>query len=103
MLANTCGIATGGDIAEAHRKAHACDPTSAFGGVIATKRPVSGAMAEQLADTSIEVIVAPSFDPDALDLLTRKKNLRLLLAGPLQVCPDIELRPSSGGLLLQTA
>jgi phosphoribosylaminoimidazolecarboxamide formyltransferase / IMP cyclohydrolase len=101
--ANPCGIAVGADIAEAHRKAHACDPGSAFGGVIATNRPVSVAMAEQLADIFTEVIVAPAFDADALDVLTRKKNLRLLVAGPRPAGPTAEIRPVSGGLLLQTA
>ena len=56
---NPCGIAIGADVAEAHRKAHACDPVSAFGGVIATNRPVSVAMAEQVAEIFTEVIVAP--------------------------------------------
>ena len=65
--ANPCGIAVGADIAEAHRKAHACDPVSAYGGVIATNRPVTMAMAEQLADIFTEVIVAPAFDDDALE------------------------------------
>jgi phosphoribosylaminoimidazolecarboxamide formyltransferase/IMP cyclohydrolase len=101
--ANPCGIATGADIAEAHRKAHACDPTSAFGGVIATNRPVSGPMAEQLADIFTEVVVAPGFDDDAFEVLTRKKNLRLLVAGPRPAGPGVELRPVSGGLLLQSA
>ena len=66
--ANPCGIAVGADIAEAHRKAHACDPVSAYGGVIATNRPVTAAMAGQLADVFTEVIVAPAFDPDAQPL-----------------------------------
>ena len=57
--ANPCGIAVGADVAEAHRRAHACDPTSAFGGVIAVNRPVSVEMAEQVADVFTEVIVAP--------------------------------------------
>ncbi len=99
--ANPCGIALGRDIAEAHRKAHACDPTSAFGGVIATNRPVSRAMAEQLADIFTEVLVAPAFEPDALGLLTRKRNLRLLVAAPRPDDPGTEIRPVSGGLLMQ--
>jgi phosphoribosylaminoimidazolecarboxamide formyltransferase/IMP cyclohydrolase len=101
--ANPCGIAIGADIAEAHRKAHACDPVSAYGGVIATNRRVSLAMAEQLADIFTEVIVAPSFDDDALAALTRKKNLRLLVAQPRPDRPGVERRPVSGGMLLQTA
>jgi phosphoribosylaminoimidazolecarboxamide formyltransferase/IMP cyclohydrolase len=101
--ANPCGIAVGADIAEAHRKAHACDPTSAFGGVIATNRPVTAEMAAQLADIFTEVIVAPAFDDDALAALTRKKNLRLLVADPRPQHQGIERRPVSGGMLLQTA
>jgi phosphoribosylaminoimidazolecarboxamide formyltransferase/IMP cyclohydrolase len=101
--ANPCGIAIGADIADAHRKAHACDPVSAYGGVIATNRPVSAAMAHQLADIFTEVVVAPSFDEDALDVLQTKKNLRLLVASPPQRGPSIEMRPISGGVLLQRA
>ena len=101
--ANPCGIAVGADIAEAHRKAHDCDPVSAYGGVIATNRPVTVEMAEQLADIFTEVIVAPAFDDDALERLTRKKNLRLLLADPRPPGPAVETRPIAGGTLLQTA
>jgi phosphoribosylaminoimidazolecarboxamide formyltransferase / IMP cyclohydrolase len=101
--ANPCGIAIGADIAEAHRKAHACDPTSAFGGVIATNRPVTRAMAEQLADIFTEVIVAPAFDEDALSELTRKKNLRLLVTAARPAHSSVETRSISGGTLLQTA
>jgi phosphoribosylaminoimidazolecarboxamide formyltransferase/IMP cyclohydrolase len=101
--ANPCGIAVGADIAEAHRKAHACDPVSAYGGVIATNRPVTAAMAEQLADIFTEVIVAPAFDEAALDALTSKKNLRLLVAAAVPPGPRVESRPVSGGLLMQTA
>jgi phosphoribosylaminoimidazolecarboxamide formyltransferase/IMP cyclohydrolase len=100
--ANPCGIAIGADIAEAHRKAHACDPVSAYGGVIATNRPVTVALVEQLADVFTEVIVAPAFDDDAVMTLTRKKNLRLLVAQPRPDAPGVERRPISGGLLVQT-
>jgi len=99
--ANPCGIAVGSDPAEAHRKAHACDPVSAFGGVIAVNRPVSAAMAEQVAEVFTEVLIAPDFEPAAVRTLTRKKNLRLLrAAAPSR--GGIELRPISGGALLQT-
>jgi phosphoribosylaminoimidazolecarboxamide formyltransferase/IMP cyclohydrolase len=99
--ANPCGIAIGGDVAEAHRKAHACDPVSAYGGVIAVNRPVSRTMAEQVFDIFTEVIVAPDFEDAALEILTRKKNLRLLR------CPEgpagaAEYRRIDGGVLLQT-
>ncbi|MDP9319185.1 MAG: bifunctional phosphoribosylaminoimidazolecarboxamide formyltransferase/IMP cyclohydrolase, partial [Actinomycetota bacterium] len=100
--ANPCGIAIGADAAEAHRKAHACDPVSAFGGVIAVNGPVSLAMAEQVAEVFTEVIVAPAFDEGALDVLTRKKNIRVLVC-PRDAHPDpVELRGISGGVLMQT-
>ncbi|HEX2419060.1 MAG TPA: bifunctional phosphoribosylaminoimidazolecarboxamide formyltransferase/IMP cyclohydrolase [Micromonosporaceae bacterium] len=99
--ANPCGIAIGADPAEAHRRAHACDPVSAFGGVIAANRPVSTAMAEQVAEVFTEVLVAPDFEPAAVEILTRKKNLRLLRAVS-RSRTGIELRPISGGALLQT-
>ncbi len=100
--ANPCGIATGTDIAEAHAKAHACDPVSAYGGVIATNRPVTAALAAQVADIFTEVILAPAFEPAALDLLTTKKNLRLLVVpGPRP--RGTEPRPISGGVLMQDA
>jgi phosphoribosylaminoimidazolecarboxamide formyltransferase/IMP cyclohydrolase len=98
--ANPCGIAVGDDIADAHRKAHACDPLSAFGGVIATNRPVSVAMAEQVADIFTEVVVAPSYDDGALDVLQQKKNIRLLVTAP-RADGGAEQRPVSGGLLVQ--
>jgi phosphoribosylaminoimidazolecarboxamide formyltransferase/IMP cyclohydrolase len=100
--ANPCGIALGADIAEAHRKAHACDPVSAFGGVIATNRPVTVAMAEQVAEIFTEVVVAPDFEPDALEILSRKKNVRLLRCPPDEHPDPVEFRAISGGLLMQT-
>nr|WP_042195943.1 bifunctional phosphoribosylaminoimidazolecarboxamide formyltransferase/IMP cyclohydrolase [Kibdelosporangium sp. MJ126-NF4]CEL22316.1 IMP cyclohydrolase / Phosphoribosylaminoimidazolecarboxamide formyltransferase [Kibdelosporangium sp. MJ126-NF4]CTQ93096.1 IMP cyclohydrolase (EC 3.5.4.10) / Phosphoribosylaminoimidazolecarboxamide formyltransferase (EC 2.1.2.3) [Kibdelosporangium sp. MJ126-NF4] len=99
--ANPCGIAVSTvDIAEAHRKAHECDPVSAYGGVIATNREVTVEMAEQVADIFTEVIVAPSYADGAVDVLTRKKNIRILVA-PEPQRGGAELRPVSGGLLLQ--
>jgi phosphoribosylaminoimidazolecarboxamide formyltransferase/IMP cyclohydrolase len=100
--ANPCGIAVGADIAEAHRRAHACDPVSAYGGVIAANRPVSLAMAQQVADIFTEVIVAPSYSDDALEVLSAKKNLRVLLA-PQWTPAGAEVRQVSGGALVQTA
>ena len=99
--ANPCGIAIGSDIAEAHRKAHACDPVSAFGGVVAANRPVTIAMADQLADIFTEVVVAPDFDDGVVEAFARKKNLRLLLGRPTGSAT--EQRPVSGGLLVQSA
>ncbi|MGK5556980.1 bifunctional phosphoribosylaminoimidazolecarboxamide formyltransferase/IMP cyclohydrolase [Actinomadura kijaniata] len=99
--ANPCGIAVGADVAEAHRKAHACDPVSAFGGVIAVNRPVTAAMAAQVAEVFTEVLVAPGFEDEALEILTRKKNIRLLVC-PEGPASDTEYRRIDGGLLLQT-
>jgi phosphoribosylaminoimidazolecarboxamide formyltransferase/IMP cyclohydrolase len=100
--ANPCGIATAADIATAHAKAHACDPVSAFGGVIATNREVTEAMAKQVADVFTEVIIAPAYEQAALDLLTTKANLRLLVSpGPRPQSNDA--RPISGGVLMQDA
>jgi phosphoribosylaminoimidazolecarboxamide formyltransferase/IMP cyclohydrolase len=98
--ANPCGIAVGADVAEAHRKAHACDPLSAFGGVIATNVPVSVDMAEQVAEIFTEVVVAPGYDEGAVEVLSRKKNVRLLECGPL-ARGGVESRQVSGGLLVQ--
>jgi len=98
--ANPCGIAVGADVAEAHRRAHACDPVSAFGGVIATNVPVSVAMAEQVAEIFTEVVVAPGYDAGALEVLTQKKNIRVLEAKPLSP-GGAEAREISGGLLVQ--
>ncbi|GGC17000.1 bifunctional phosphoribosylaminoimidazolecarboxamide formyltransferase/IMP cyclohydrolase [Cellulomonas carbonis] len=99
--ANPCGIAVGADVADAHAKAHACDPVSAFGGVIAANRVVTRAMAEQVAPVFTEVVVAPGFEDDALEVLSAKKNVRLLV---VDGAPGggVELRPISGGLLVQS-
>ena len=99
--ANPCGIAVGGDVAEAHRKAHACDPVSAFGGVIASNVPVSVAMADQVAEVFTEVVVAPAYDEGAVEVLTRKKNVRVLRVPADDFRGGAELRMVSGGLLLQ--
>ena len=102
--ANPCGIAVGSDVADAHHKAHACDPLSAFGGVIAVNRPVTAAMAQTVADIFTEVVVAPGFDDDALGILSRKKNIRLLRVDADAMAADrraVELRPVSGGVLVQ--
>ncbi len=98
--ANPCGIAVGADAAEAHRKAHACDPVSAFGGVIASNVPVTVEMAEQVAEIFTEVVVAPGYEDGAVEVLARKKNIRVLACGPL-ARGGIETRAISGGMLLQ--
>ena len=100
--ANPCGIAIGADIAEAHARAHETDPISAFGGVIAANRPVTATMAQQVADVFTEVMIAPEFEPAALEILTTKKNLRILVAGDVRRRRGVETRPVSGGLLMQT-
>ena len=98
--ANPCGVAVGGDIAEAHARAHACDPVSAFGGVIATNRPVSVEMARQVAEVFTEVIVAPGYEDGAVEVLQGKKNIRILVCEDLER-GGVETRPVSGGLLMQ--
>jgi phosphoribosylaminoimidazolecarboxamide formyltransferase/IMP cyclohydrolase len=115
--ANPCGIATapetvtgagqslldqGSDpIAIAHRKAHACDPVSAYGGVIAVNRPVTIALAEQVAEIFTEVVVAPGYDERAVEILSRKPSIRLLVAAA-RATGGAELRQISGGMLVQT-
>jgi phosphoribosylaminoimidazolecarboxamide formyltransferase / IMP cyclohydrolase len=99
--ANPCGIAVGDTIEQAHARAHACDPVSAFGGVVAANRPVTVAMAEQVAEVFTEVICAPDYEPGALEILTAKKNIRILRCAP-SPHGAVELRPISGGLLMQT-
>jgi len=97
---NPCGIAVGADIAEAYRKAHACDPVSAYGGVIAANRQVTAELARAAADVFTEVIAAPDFEPEALAVLTTKRNVRLLRC-PAPARGGAETRPISGGLLMQ--
>jgi phosphoribosylaminoimidazolecarboxamide formyltransferase / IMP cyclohydrolase len=106
--ANPCGIAVASpgasdQIADAHRRAHACDPVSAYGGVIASNRTVTLEMAETVSGIFTEVLIAPAFEGEAVELLTKKKNLRLLTL-PEGFSPTaVELRQVSGGLLLQQA
>ncbi len=99
--ANPCGVAVGTDVAQAHRKARACDPVSAYGGVIAVNREVDLTMAEQVAEMFTEVLVAPGFSDEALAVLRQKKGLRLLRL-PAAVPDPVEMRAISGGLLVQT-
>lgn len=99
---NPCGLAVGGTVAEAHRKAHACDPMSAYGGVIAANSTVTLEMAEGVRPIFTEVIVAPDYEPEALELLqTKKKNLRILkVAEPPKA--KTQFRAIDGGLLVQS-
>ena len=102
--ANPCGIALGASVEAAYAAAHACDPVSAYGGVVATNRPVTVAMARLLNETFSEVVAAPGFDDDALEVLREKKNRRLVqLPADFAAARDrVEFRPISGGLLMQT-
>lgn len=106
--ANPCGIAVSyldpaAAIADAHRKAHACDPVSAYGGVIAANREVTVEMAEQVAEVFTEAVIAPSYADGALDVLARRKNVRILIVpGGAVPGAGVEMRPVSGGLLVQT-
>jgi len=98
--ANPCGIAVGANVADAHARAHACDPVSAFGGVIAANRPVSLEMARQIAEVFTEVVCAPAYEDGALEVLTAKKNIRVLRAAHASR-GGAEMRAVSGGLLMQ--
>jgi len=99
--ANPCGIAISSDsVADAHRKAHACDPLSAFGGVIAANTEVTIQMAEQVSEIFTEVIIAPAYEEGAVAVLAGKKNIRVLVAGEPTV-GGVEIRQIGGGLLMQ--
>ena len=102
--ANPCGVALGADLAEAWDRALECDPVSAFGGIIAVNRLLDAAAAEKMASIFSEVIIAPDAAPDAVELLARKKNLRLLLTGglPDPTEPGLAWRSVAGGFLAQT-
>ena len=98
--ANPCGVAVGSDIADAYAKAHACDPVSAFGGVVAANRIVTVAMAQPLSQIFTEVIIAPEYEPAALEILMKKPSIRILTCPTTNISP-LELRPVSGGVLVQ--
>jgi phosphoribosylaminoimidazolecarboxamide formyltransferase/IMP cyclohydrolase len=98
--ANPCGIAIAGDIATAYRAAHACDPVSAFGGVVAANRVISVAMATDLAAIFTEVVIAPGYEDGAIEILSAKPSIRILTCTSAKIAP-VERRPISGGALLQ--
>jgi phosphoribosylaminoimidazolecarboxamide formyltransferase/IMP cyclohydrolase len=102
--ANPCGVATGRSLAEAYGKAFACDPVSAFGGIIALNRRIDGATAQAISGIFTEVILAPGADDDALNILAAKKNLRLLLlpAVPDSKAPSRVFKSIVGGFLVQS-
>jgi len=101
---NPCGIAIGTDIADAYAKALACDPLSAYGGVVAANGTVTGAMAQRMLESSADVVIAPYYDAEALKIITgRWKNVRLLRCAPVdRPAGSTEFRQVSGGLLMQT-
>lgn len=101
--ANPCGAAVAETIAEAHRAAHACDPLSAFGGVVAANREVTAEMATTISEIFTEVVVAPSFEEEALQILTAKKNIRLLQLPEGHRRDTVEYTQISGGMLLQAS
>lgn len=102
--ANPCGVAEGGDLVTAYRKALACDPTSAFGGIIAINRPLDANTARAITEIFTEVIIAPDASDEAISIVGAKKNLRLLLAGglPDPRAPGLTMKTVAGGMLVQT-
>jgi phosphoribosylaminoimidazolecarboxamide formyltransferase / IMP cyclohydrolase len=102
--ANPCGVGSGASLAEAYEKALACDPVSAFGGIVAVNRTLDGESAAAMAKLFLEVIIAPDASPEARAALAGKSALRLLLAGgmPDPAAPGVTLRSLAGGYLLQT-
>jgi len=102
--ANPCGVATGPDLLAAYREALACDPVSAFGGIVAVNAPLDAAAAEAITAIFTEVVIAPDADEEARAIFARKKNLRLLLGGPLADPgrPGLAIKSIAGGWLVQS-
>ena len=102
--ANPCGVAVGSDLLAAYRDALACDPVSAFGGIVAVNAPLDAAAAEAITSIFTEVVIAPGADEEARAIFARKKNLRLLLAGALAdpARPGLALKSIAGGWLVQS-
>src|SRR6185503_3978670 len=102
--ANPCGVAEGGDLIDAYKKALRCDPVSAFGGIVALNRKLDAAAAKAITEIFTEVIIAPDADEEAIKLVGAKKNLRLLLAGELADPrePGWQFKSVAGGLLVQS-
>ena len=102
--ANPCGVATGGDLLSAYQRALACDPVSAFGGIVAVNRRLDRAAAEAIVETFTEVVIAPGADDDAIAVFAAKKNLRLLVTGALPDAhaPGEVFRSVAGGFLVQS-
>ena len=101
--ANPCGVATGASVLEAYERALACDPVSAFGGIIALNTALDAATATKILDLLTEVVIAPAIDADAAALFSKKKNVRLLVTGgmPDPQAPGMTFKSVSGGFLVQ--
>ena len=101
--ANSCGLASRDDIAEAYLKAYEGDTVSAFGGIVAFNRTVTAAAAEAMEPVFYEVVIAPDYEPAALEILQKKRNLRILAIDKQPETPGYDLRPITGGILVQTS
>lgn len=102
--ANPCGVGTGSDIYTAYKRAYDCDPTSIFGGIVAANRPIDKATAEEINKIFIEIVIAPDFTDEAMEILTQKKNIRLLKLQDIEnkeAAGEIDIKKVSGGLLVQ--
>ena len=102
--ANPCGVGTADNLYDAYVKAHDCDPVSIFGGIVACNRPVDKKTAEEMSKIFMEILIAPDFDEDALEVLTQKKNLRIMKLPNITAQPpedDLDIKKVSGGLLIQ--
>jgi len=102
--ASPCGVGTGYDIFDAYEKAYACDPVSIFGGIVVSNRPIDARMAEKMSEIFLEIILAPDFEEDALAILTKKKNVRILKLPSLSEKPSpaqIDTKKILGGLIVQ--
>lgn len=99
--ANPCGVGVGNDLEEAYDKAYACDPTSIFGGIVAFNKSVDGPLAEKLSQLFLEIVIAPEFSQEALEVFGKKKNLRVLSVAMDAIKPSYDLKRISDGILLQ--
>lgn len=102
--ANPCGAAVGDTLVEAYRKAHDCDPVSIYGGIVASNRPIDKETAEEMSKIFLEIVIAPDFDDDALEILEKKKNIRLLKLPEMMEEPpmeEVDIKKVSGGVLIQ--
>jgi phosphoribosylaminoimidazolecarboxamide formyltransferase / IMP cyclohydrolase len=98
---NPCGVAVGAGIADAYRRAHACDPRSAYGGVVGLNRPLDAATAAEITSTFLEMLVVDAVEPDAVELLARRERMRVLVVDR-PAAPGLDVRSIDGGLLVQT-